>query len=53
MVLYFMGRIYLGGYSLDVTWVTYLVGVYTGGVLIGFYGTSILLRCIEGLTHTL
>ena len=42
-----MGAIYGGAYIGDVTWVTYLEGIYseggdlyTGGVLTGVYGIS-------------
>ena len=34
-----MGCIYRG--IRDINWVTYLGGVYSGGVLTGFYGISI------------
>ena len=37
------GHIYRGAYIRDINWVTYLGGVYTGGVLVGFYGMLILL----------
>ena len=32
------GHIYGGAYIWDANWFTYLRGVYSGGVLTGFYG---------------